>query len=689
MNKSKLIAGSIILATFLAIFFGAMAFVNLTNINQPINTNNGENNNQTNSNQGTELVEVDVKMIPFKSEQDFKDYLSKSPIANAAGFSNGLSYTELAPTAAIAKNQAVLTIEDSSGSADRFSQTNTQELSIDEADIVKTDGANIYFSQENYYRKMYGDVILEETTVAPSATVSNSAPKSVSSVSPINNYQSEIKIIKAFKPEDMKILSKIEGRGNMFLADKTLILLNSDKIIAYDVSNASSPKESWDLKTSDQRSYLVQSRLSNDTLYLVYEQYIDSLKPCPIYVAEKGSNKIQLSCEEIYHPISNFNTQVVYTFLAVNPKNGEVKNKTAYVGNPDNTVIYMSPENIYLTYTFYPDPVAFVYDFFVSKCKGLVPEQILEKLQKLMTYDISSESKMTEFSIIMEEYQRSLDSDQRLMLENELANRMNDYLGEHQRDLAKTGIVKIAVNDLKVKSSGTVPGSLLNQFSLDEYNENLRVATTIGSSMFTESGQSVSDVYVLDKSLNELSSVKDLGKGERIYSVRFLKDRGYVVTFKQIDPFYVLDLSNPAKAELKGELKIPGFSSYLHPLNNNLILGIGQEDGMVKVSIFDVSNPSNPIEKSKYNLKDYWTEVSSNHHAFLLDSKHSIFFLPGSQGGYVFSYSNGELTLKKAISDYQAKRAVYINDYLYLISDSKVVVLDENTWEKINELTLE
>ena len=122
----------------------------------------------------------------------------------------------------------------------------------------------------------------------------------------------------------------------------------------------------------------------------------------------------------------------------------------------------------------------------------------------------------------------------------------------------------------------------LDEFALDEYQGNLRVATTIGASrnffgFGFNSADSVSDVTVLDANLKELGAVQDLGKSEQIYSVRFIQDKGYVVTFRQTDPFYVLDLTNPNSPRLRGELKIPGFSSYLHPISKDEILGIGRE----------------------------------------------------------------------------------------------------------------
>ncbi len=200
--------------------------------------------------------------------------------------------------------------------------------------------------------------------------------------------------------------------------------------------------------------------------------------------------------------------------------------------------------------------------------------------------------------------------------------------------------------------------------------------------------ESASDVYVLDKNLKIQGAVKDLGLTEKIYSVRFIQDKAYVVTFRQTDPFYVLDLANPNKPELKGELKIPGYSSYLHPITKDKILGIGKEGSQVKISLFDASSAQNPVEKDKYSLDEYWSDVLSTHHAFLLDSKHEIFFLPGGKGGYVFSYKNDKLSLAKVVSGISAKRAIYLNDYLYIIGDNKISVINEMDWQKVNELDL-
>ena len=254
----------------------------------------------------------------------------------------------------------------------------------------------------------------------------------------------------------------------------------------------------------------------------------------------------------------------------------------------------------------------------------------------------------------------------------------------------KEGTMEL-LKDLNIKSNGSVPGVPLNQFSLDEYDNHLRIATTVGGRWFAGFGtnsETSNDVYVLDKDLKIKGSILDLGVTERIYSARFIGEKGYLVTFRQIDPFYVLDLSNPKSPHMSGELKIPGYSSYLHPIDEDTILGVGMEDRQVKLSLFDVSDPNNPKEIDKYMLDEYGSEALHNHHAFLLDDKHKVFFLPAYQGGYIFSYTGNKISLTKAIADYEVKRALYIDDYFYILAEDAITVLNEEDWTEVNNLDL-
>ena len=164
----------------------------------------------------------------------------------------------------------------------------------------------------------------------------------------------------------------------------------------------------------------------------------------------------------------------------------------------------------------------------------------------------------------------------------------------------------------------------------------LRVATTDGPPWgFDETSESFVVVFEQQgDQLVEVGSVGEMGKGERIFSVRFIGEAAYVVTFRQTDPLYVVDLSDPTNPTVAGELKIPGYSAYLHPLGNGRLLGIGQEateEGRTigaKVSLFDVSDPADPKEVDTFVLEDSYTDVEWDHHAFLYWAPEQIMVMP-------------------------------------------------------------
>jgi hypothetical protein len=191
--------------------------------------------------------------------------------------------------------------------------------------------------------------------------------------------------------------------------------------------------------------------------------------------------------------------------------------------------------------------------------------------------------------------------------------------------------------DAAYLASGDVPGVLLNQFAMSEHEGVLRVASTTED---WNTGASESAVYALRRSgdtLERISEVTGLGKGERIYAVRFLGPTGYVVTFRQIDPLYVLDLSNPEAPVLQGELKIPGYSAYLHPVGDGLLLGVGQDatdEGRAlgtQLSLFDVSDPTSPQRVATLPIGG-WSEVEWDHKAFLYWPADGTIVLPVSPG---------------------------------------------------------
>jgi uncharacterized secreted protein with C-terminal beta-propeller domain len=596
----------------------------------------------------------------FASEEDFKSYLEEAQLAGMGVFGAArMPMVEEMPAPSPFKAGGEI--------PERVSETTVQVPGIDEPDIVKTDGKEIYFSQSPYIYPIFWRQF-EEKIIPPPKT-------------------GETKIIGAFPPEDLKIDSKIEERGDLLLINDVLVIFSENKIFGYDISNPQSPKKKWEIKLED-NNFLVGARLYQNKIYLVAKTQIDSYHPCPIKPLSIEGVPLEIKCIDIYHPIVPVPVDVTYSAMILEPDSGKIEKTVSFVGSSEQSVIYMSKGAIFVTYSYYESIIKFFTNFLKEKGKDLVPSWLIEKLEKLEGYEISDQAKYTEFQILMERYYNSLSNDERLRIENEMENRMSDYFKEHKRELEKTGIIKIGLEKFEISATGNIPGRPLNQFSLDEYNGNLRVATTVGEGFWGFGGQreSSNDVYVLNKDLKILGSVKDLGLTERIYSARFIEDKGYLVTFRQTDPFYVLDLSKPEKPELKGQLKIPGYSSYLHPITKDEILGIGKEGWQVKISLFDVSDPENPKELDKYILDESWSDILNIHHAFLLDSKHQIFFLPGSRGGYIFSYKGDKLELKKVVSDIAAKRAVYINDYLYIVGENKLVILNELNWEKVNEL---
>ncbi|MEZ5323193.1 MAG: beta-propeller domain-containing protein [Microthrixaceae bacterium] len=200
------------------------------------------------------------------------------------------------------------------------------------------------------------------------------------------------------------------------------------------------------------------------------------------------------------------------------------------------------------------------------------------------------------------------------------------------------------------EASGRIEGSILNQYSMSESHGRLRVATTRRSSATAacpsergciepmRAGGTDSQVVILERdgtSLKEIGRVDGLGKGEQIKAVRYVGDTAYVVTFRQTDPLYVLDLSAPTAPRLVGELKLPGFSQYLHPVGDDLLLGVGvdgDDDGQTdgaKVSLFDVSDPLHPVEASKWTSRAQFEFMTGyDPHAFHWDASRSTVLLP-------------------------------------------------------------
>ena len=231
------------------------------------------------------------------------------------------------------------------------------------------------------------------------------------------------------------------------------------------------------------------------------------------------------------------------------------------------------------------------------------------------------------------------------------------------------------------RGSGSVSGYLLSQWSLSEYRGVLRVVSTEAPAWWGGSGDSESSLTTLrlqDGGLQQIGRVGGLGKGERVYAVRFFDDVGYVVTFRQVDPLYTLDLANPARPRVLGELTLPGYSAYLHGIGDNLVLGLGQDvndQGRpqgTQLSIFDVSNLRQPSRIAHASLGAGWSEAEYEPHAFLYWPKTKLVVVPFQQQAVGFRVGRGVQEVGRIDHANGIRRSVVVRDSLLTVSGDGV-----------------
>jgi len=301
---------------------------------------------------------------------------------------------------------------------------------------------------------------------------------------------------------------------------------------------------------------------------------IENWVPSYVYESKEGNvTQGQLvDCKQVSHP-SKFSGFTSLSVLDVE-LTSDMKPPAATSVLTDGETVYASPENLYISTTDYPEIVPF-------------PEENSQNIEK-------------------------------------------EYLTSIHQFTMKPG------EKTEYKASIEVKGHLLNQFAMSEHAGNLRVATTLGAPWgFDESNESVVTVIeISDEGLTEVGQVGGMGKGERIFAVRFVGNLGYVVTFRQTDPFYTLDLTDPKTPKVRGELKITGYSGYLHPIEENLILGIGQEateEGATtgtKAALYDVEDLDNPKVITTWSPGSGRSSAEWDHHAFLWWPPEGIAVLP-------------------------------------------------------------
>ena len=545
----------------------------------------------------------DINLKTFASEQELKDFLQ----TNAESYqdyeyrsSAVRTQEELVPSAGgSAKSEP--TSAGSQSSLD-YSKTNIQVKGVDEADFVKNDGKYIYIVSNN--RLLIVDAYpAENAQILSNTTIEN--PQEIFVVgdnlivfSSPNYVQPLIKETKVGAPD---YYPRYEQKV---------------KIQIYDISDRSNPVVKKEFTVDGD---YFDSRMIDNKVYAIINSYASyDYRKEAIVLPKFAPEGYGRQFPQIYYPDVPSSS---YTFTNVIKfdTEGSFDNKVFLFGSAN--VIYVSKDNIYVTYEKYVPYYETQITIIDKVILPLLPADVADRIRMQGTVAANPQNAFQAQEKEFNNYLQTLSSEEQQKLYDKLQERMQEVQAEITKDQQKTIVHKISIKDgIRYESSGEFPGHLLNQFSMDEYNGNLRVATTVGNNFLggprlltaqaaeygvttavakpgaiepnakenaagktepsvappeligppvivppAQRSNSVNNVYVLDESLNVIGKLEDLAKGERIFSARFIGDRLYLVTFVKVDPLFVIDLSVPQQPRVLGELKIPGVSQYLHP----------------------------------------------------------------------------------------------------------------------------
>lgn len=597
--------------------------------------------------------------------------------------------------------------------ASEFSQTNVQVEGVDEADIVKNDGKYIYMvNQEN------------------------------------------LVIVDAFPADDAEVVyeEELDGRPrNLFINDDRLIVFLEDdsqvysiqpydymprpryvqqtRVLVYDVSDRSEPDMVEELKLTG--NYFESRMIGNHVYFIVkdsvyyYNQFVD----VPMVRVNGGSDVFP----EVFYFDNPEDNYVFHTISSFDVRDPSDVNSKSYLMGYSNT-LYVSEDNIYIAYQknynrwyYEDDREEKFFDVVLPELSNAVQSKI-----KAVDKDAKPYERWMKISEILDEMYEDMSETQQDTLIQKIMDAVEEYDVKKEMERSKTIIHKVKIDDgdIEYDTSGEVEGYLLNQFSLDEHKGNLRVATT--TRIWTGRSIQYNNVFVLDEDMDQIGELTEIAPDESIYSTRFMGDRLYMVTFKRIDPFFVIDLSDPEDPEILGELKIPGYSDYLHPYDEDHIIGIGKETDSnewggtsvkgVKLALFDVSDVKNPTMVDKYEIGDRGTdsEALQDHKAFLFDKEKNILVIPIRevnsdriyengyyssrvwQGAYVFGLDpddgfelKGKISHMEGLEKYYyyysgnaVRRALYMDDVLYTVSGKKIEMNDIDTMRDIGSVEL-
>ena len=599
--------------------------------------------------------------------------------------------------------------ENSKIQGNEYSTTNNQVTGVDEPDFIKNDSKYIYIVSGN-----------------------------------------TITIIDGYPGESAKVILKtaidVEYQyiENMFLNNNRLVIFYNDQsneeiipefdfmprptyqpithVMIIDISDKQNLKILKDYSIDGNFS---QARMIGDNVYFVTNSYIDFQFP-RFPVIFENSKKI-MNPDAFYfensEEMTNFNT-----ITALNIIDYTINSETFLSGY--SGTFYVSEKNFYITYQ-QNIPYRFYQDLAKEKFFEVIlpffSNEIQAQINVIYENDKTDSEKWAEISEIIESQYDKMNKQEKEELFKKINLEISKFDARVQQEFNKTIIHKISIDEtnLQYVAKGSVPGRLLNQFSLDENKDKLRVATTLEYYLDNQGMTRTNGIYNLDKNLELVGSLENVAKDESIFSARFMGDRLYLVTFQQIDPFFVIDLSSDTP-KILGELKIPGFSNYLHPFDENTIIGLGRdtkisEDNRVeqlgiKIALYDVQDVNNPQEVSKFVIGDSssYSEATYNHKAFFFDKTRNVISIPISEdikstssgfapnyqrwnGFYIFSIDKN-IELKGTIehSDnsqgyygFSNSRTFFIDETLYTVSNSKLKINNIEDLVPLNEIQLE
>src|SRR3989442_10617276 len=600
------------------------------------------------------------------------------------------------------------------GSTD-YSTTNIQVSDVDEPDFLKNDGKYAYILSQD-------QLTIIDAYPADTAKIISKVGLDVKGQSLQNMFLNKDRLVIFYTGNDEQYsIPKYDYIPNTVYTPTT-------HAIVIDVSDRQNPKI---LKNYEVNGNYYNARMIGNYVYFISTSNVDYNNPIPPVVRQ--SSKAIMSPPVYYYdmPEPNYNFNTVTSFDIF----GDKINSQTYLMGSTGT-LYVSTDAIYIAYQrSYPYYGIDAKDRFFGAVVPLLPFEAQNKIKSIEDSGLDPDTKWAQISDIMQNTYNGTSESGKAQLFSNIQRALQDY-NTRAQDSTRTVIEKITIDSgaLKYVAQGQVPGYLLNQYSMDESGKRFRVATTSEYYNSVNGNWQSNNVFVLDESLNIVGHLEKIAPNEKIYSARFMGDKLYLVTFHRIDPFFVIDLSADTPKVL-GALKIPGYSSYLHPYDENHIIGIGKEITQnqygnseplgVKISLFDVSDVSNPVTVDTYEIGGPTSNsnVLSDPKALLFDKEKNILSIPISlqqygqpvllggavpaqpyytnnwQGFYVFGVDPSYgFTLKGKVehdngTNYgysQGSRSFYIDDSLYTVTPNLMKINDlHNINHQVNHIPLD